>query len=147
MGCRTSSSNAIRVERIDDIPDFDSAFAHLTKFYKQKRSTMGTNGRGDGEIDMTEDSDEDSGTAEDKVSKEEQNINTDPMDLAAGLPGEHPFARHRPSLPHVAEEAVLALVDFPKQVVVALSTAVKYMKSERLHSSQDRMLTVHSFSP
>lgn len=27
-----------------------------------------------------------------------------------------------------AEEAVLALVDFPKQVVVALSVAVQYMK-------------------
>jgi hypothetical protein len=27
----------------------------------------------------------------------------------------------------VAEEAVLALVDFPKQIVVALSMAVRYM--------------------
>jgi hypothetical protein len=30
----------------------------------------------------------------------------------------------------IAEEAILALVDFPKQVVVALCIAVKYMKSE-----------------
>jgi len=28
-----------------------------------------------------------------------------------------------------AKEAVLALVDFPKQIVVALCVAVKYMKS------------------
>lgn len=57
----------------------------------------------------------------------------DPVGLAAGLPCE----LHRSncaSAPRadldLAEEAVLALVDFPKQVAVALSVAVTYMTGE-----------------
>ena len=61
--------------------------------------------------------------------------------LAAGLPGvsqRHSLATivlDRSS--DVAEEAVLALVDFPKQIVIALAMTVKYMKgrSYLIHSS------------
>lgn len=48
----------------------------------------------------------------------------------------------------VADEAVLALVDFPKQVVVAFSVAVEYMKGTlMLHtpwtSDSDRQVSVY----
>jgi DNA mismatch repair protein MSH3 len=106
-------NSSVRVERIDKIPDFETALDHLTKFYSAPRSLKS------GEIDMTGDSDE-------EQSKESE-IDANPMDLAAGLPSESAYQH---VLIFAAEAAVLALVDFPKQVVVALSVAVRYMKCE-----------------
>ncbi|GFZ42602.1 MutS protein homolog 3 [Saitozyma sp. JCM 24511] len=126
---RTSASSSVRIERIDKIPAYDAAFDYLTIFYNRKakpaaKRTLG--GRRDAEeIDMTGDSDEEqvsviaqmeSATGETSNGGDD----TSPMGLAAGLP---------------SEEAVLALVDFPKQVVVALSMAVKYMKSFGLENA------------
>ena len=58
----------------------------------------------------------------------------DSIELAAGLPGLLPLLFQRITLLTntiiPAEEAVLALVDFPKQIVVVLAVAVKYMKGE-----------------
>ncbi|KAK4686072.1 DNA mismatch repair protein MSH3, partial [Tremellales sp. Uapishka_1] len=108
----TSSSNSVRVERIDKISPYDPAFDYLTRFYKKPAAAKSSR-----EIDLTEDSDEEAGPSEDGDMKEKDE---DLLGLAAGLP---------------SEEAVLALVDFPKQVVVALAVAVKYMKDFGLENA------------
>lgn len=82
------------------------------------------------QIDLTGDSEEDEGDLaldEDMlpVSASQASVDDVRMGLAAGLTCEQlSLAELR-----VAEEAVLALVDFPKQIVVALAVAIKYMKS------------------
>lgn len=107
----SASQNAatVRVERVAHVPAYNKAFDDLTKFYQGKT-----------EIDLTGDEDGDVPMAEGQP--EEKQVNA--IGLAAGLPG---GCAQPPSVNPPDEEAVLALVDFPKQVVIALAMAVKYM--------------------
>lgn len=131
------------------MPKFSEAFEQLTQFYagpddsSMAKKIAGTKSQnraertGGGEIDLTmsdngEDEVEDESadeTVESALNEREQ----DPVGLAAGLPCELllPWRTSDPGpADSAAEEAVLALVDFPKQVVVALSVAVTYMTGE-----------------
>lgn len=54
----------------------------------------------------------------------------DAVNLAAGVTCQS-VDRQQIRADSAADEAVLALVDFPKQVVIALSVAVNYMKGEQ----------------
>ncbi|KAL7423908.1 Mismatch repair protein msh3 [Cryptotrichosporon argae] len=100
-------SEIVRVERVADVPKFSKAFDHLTEFWKRK----GADGAAD-HVDLTHDSDNDVDMDAPPGSQNTANDPIDPIDIAAGVP---------------AEEAILALVDFPRQVVVALAMLVKYM--------------------
>ena len=138
------------MERIDKIASYNSAFDFLTKFYNRPGKRPKLNEIDSTEIDLTADSDVVGDNARSNGEQVDGANNNgdipgehgekDPIDLAAGLPGEGLalFAGNRVDAP--AEEAVLALVEFPKQIVVALCIAVKYMKSEL----QSRAQTSHT---
>lgn len=139
---RTSASSKIRIERIDKILPYNKAFDFITKFYSQ----TGKSDKGKGkekvtnlsdEIDLTGSDDEmllDDETGE-KMEElpggSQANAVVDPINLASGLPCELIKPRKRKAVADgKAEEAVLAIVDFPKQVVVAFSIIIQYMKGQ-----------------
>lgn len=103
------SATAVRVERIQDTMDYNAAFDYLTKFYKGKDEPM--------EIDLTGD---------EPPSRESTQV-ADNLDVTTGLPGGLLIEVH---LTFSEEDAVLALVDFPKQIVVALAVVIKYLTRE-----------------
>ena len=131
------------------MPKYSEAFEQLTQFYagpddsSMAKKIAGTKSQnraertGDGEIDLTM-SDNGADEVEDESANETVESalierEQDPVGLAAGLPCELllPWRTSDPGpADSAAEEAVLALVDFPKQVVVALSVAVTYMTGE-----------------
>ena len=99
---RTSASSSVRVERIEKILAYDAAFDYLTRFYRREtRSTKISakpklGHRASEEIDLTALSDEEGEygkrgleTGEDGQQKDaSERDGADPIDLAAGLPGE-----------------------------------------------------------
>lgn len=99
------SATAVRVEHITKVPSYNEAFDSLTAFYKQNRRNGKT------PIDMTEDGEHQS----DDSAMGDGEEPVDSSGLASGLPD---------------EEAVLALVDFPRQVVIAFAMSVTYMTRE-----------------
>ncbi|KLT38917.1 hypothetical protein CC85DRAFT_289044 [Cutaneotrichosporon oleaginosum] len=107
----TSSSpgETVRTERVS-VQDYSEAFKYLTEFYKNKGKDKER-----GPIDLTEEEDGDIFMHE----KNQQERREDHIGLARGLP---------------REDAVLALVDFPKQVVVALAMCVQYMTTFNLQN-------------
>lgn len=97
------------------------ALSYLTKFYSKKaahrkRKKSAVQEPVTGEIDMTKDDDDPVTSGVPSTAGEEEGS----IGLAAGLP---------------SHKAVLALVDFPEQVVVALSIAVRYMKTFGLENA------------
>ncbi|WWC87833.1 uncharacterized protein L201_002726 [Kwoniella dendrophila CBS 6074] len=125
----TSGTNAaVRTERISTTRSYDQAFDYLSEFYggkpRPKRKAK-TKRKDTGQIDLTF-SDEEMAEPERTEDSEnfeeparhtaETNQTTEENDigLATGLD---------------SAEAILALVDFPKQVVIALCTAIQYMKT------------------
>ncbi|WVQ79017.1 hypothetical protein IAT38_001109 [Cryptococcus sp. DSM 104549] len=117
-GPRTSGKNTVRVERIENVPTYDAAFDQLTKFYKARGKGKVVDKPGDqsGSAIVIDDEDEPSGQDGTQLSGGAGEGTGDSVGLAAGLgtgldPG----------------EAVLALVDFPKQIVIVLAVAVHYM--------------------
>ena len=124
---------SVRIERIDTVPTYNTAFDHLTKFYNRQTARPRLRDLDSNEIDLTGDSDDDvNENGNQKTDHASSSKEPDTIGLAAGLPGE--FSHDR-SLLTIAEAAVLALIEFPKQVVVALSVVVKYMKSNSESSS------------
>lgn len=117
------SAAAVRVERVD-VPEYSEAFDSLTEFYRQKSTGKGK-GKEKEPIDLTAEEGGDVPMHED--GEGEEGDDDDPIGLARGLPRE--LVAPIPKLT-AGEEAVLALVDFPKQVVVALAMCVRYMKGE-----------------
>nr|XP_031862964.1 uncharacterized protein CI109_001439 [Kwoniella shandongensis]KAA5530036.1 hypothetical protein CI109_001439 [Kwoniella shandongensis] len=132
---KTGSSGTVRVERIESIMTYDKALDYLTKFYNRKNTispkTPGTYGKASQHVDLTSISDGEEEMAspvptieaEHDIGSEKDRDgepNVDEMALASGLE---------------AGEAVLALVDFPKQIVIALAIAVKYMKAFKLENA------------
>lgn len=140
---RSGSKGSIRVERIDHIPDHAEAFDSLVKFYKQKRPPPDGKAKNGHHIDLTADSDDegDALNAAEGGSQVQKELD-DPVELASGLPCACCCACACLVAHGTAEEAVLALVDFPKQVVVALAVAVKYMKGQHLSDSYVSILIV-----
>ncbi|WVQ94763.1 hypothetical protein IAU59_001844 [Kwoniella sp. CBS 9459] len=102
---RTGTSSSVRIERLDKVQPYDEAFENLTSFHRGGGSNTGRNVGGP--VDLTMDSDDETETVKDGDSR----------------------------LGPDSAEAVLALVDFPKQVVVALSIAVEYMKTFGLENA------------
>ncbi|WRT65670.1 uncharacterized protein IL334_002615 [Kwoniella shivajii] len=123
-GTRTGSSITVRIERIENIHSYDEAFDYLTRFYSGKKDKKKVREKRDEQIDLTLSDDELDGAVQNGDSHdlqgETKTVQEDDMQLAAGLD---------------SAEAVLALVDFPKQVVVALSIAVRYMKTFGLQNA------------
>ncbi|WWD05762.1 hypothetical protein V865_003845 [Kwoniella europaea PYCC6329] len=132
-GTSNGSGNTIRTEMIEQILPYDQAFDYLTQFYSvepsARLSKTEKKQNGNDHIDLTLSDDEDREMDVDvpkghpKSDDIPNGIDTpdkDGTDLAAGLD---------------SSEAVLALVDFPKQVVVALSVAVQYMKTFGLQNA------------
>ncbi|OCF34115.1 DNA mismatch repair protein MSH3 [Kwoniella heveanensis BCC8398] len=123
---KTGSNSSVRIERLDRIQSYNDAFENLTSFYQVGRRGSGKNTRRKNAIepvDLTMDSDEDMETdaADGHVGKTtDSSAEAEGIGLASGLD---------------PAEAVLALVDFPKQVVVALSMAVNYMKTFGLENA------------
>nr|XP_019050346.1 DNA mismatch repair protein MSH3 [Kwoniella bestiolae CBS 10118]OCF29276.1 DNA mismatch repair protein MSH3 [Kwoniella bestiolae CBS 10118] len=121
-GGTSGSGNTVRTERIEQILLYDQAFDYLTQFYsgkKQAKNEARSKKKANEQIDLTMSDDEEiQEINEDPSNGRSQNGDVqhgaDGNDLAAGVD---------------SSEAVLALVDFPKQVVVALSIAVQYMKT------------------
>ncbi|WVF67166.1 hypothetical protein IAT40_001912 [Kwoniella sp. CBS 6097] len=123
---KNGTSSSVRIERLDNIQTYDEAFENLTSFYKDRgRKLVKKAGKKNGieQVDLTLDSD-----GEMEVDNQDGQVEMpedgtaekDEMGLAGGLD---------------SAEAILALVDFPKQVVVALSVAVEYMKTFGLENA------------
>lgn len=70
------SATAIRVERFEDVMDYNTAFDYLTKFYKGKADDVM-------EIDLTGDDEEDVASP----AEHHEDENMDAIGVAAGLPG------------------------------------------------------------
>ncbi|WVQ64881.1 uncharacterized protein L199_003050 [Kwoniella botswanensis] len=132
-GTSTGSGNTIRTEMIEQILPYDQAFDYLTQFYsvepsaRLSKTEKKQNGNDHIDLTLSDDGDQemdvDVPNGHPKSDDIPIGINTpdkDGNDLAAGLD---------------SSEAVLALVDFPKQVVVALSVAVQYMKTFGLQNA------------
>ncbi|ORY24383.1 muts domain V-domain-containing protein [Naematelia encephala] len=131
---KTSASSSVRIERIAKIDTYDASFDYLTKFYqskpKLKPSRPRLSEKDSNQIDQVDLSGVDEDEQEprrvsveddnDQVAETEKGDPPDSMGLAAGLP---------------SEEAILALVDFPKQIVIALALTVKYMKTFGLENA------------
>lgn len=76
---------------------------------------------------------DDDGVVEDLPGGSQANVVVDPINLASGLPCKLrrlEWLSIDLKLIRIAEEAVLAIVDFPKQVVVALAVIIQYMKGQ-----------------
>lgn len=84
---RAGTSSAVRVERIETVAPYQSAFDYLTKFYNRKAARPKLNETESSEIDMTGDIDEMPGPSSPKSAPQRPEIREDPMELAAGLPG------------------------------------------------------------
>ncbi|WWC60269.1 uncharacterized protein I303_102837 [Kwoniella dejecticola CBS 10117] len=120
-GSSGGSNNAVRTERITKIPLYDEAFDYLTEFYSSKaraKNRARSKRKANEQIDLTMSDDDEEVTDTNGYAEPSQNgldpVDNGQMGLATGLD---------------STEAVLALVDFPKQVVVALAVAVQYMKT------------------
>ncbi|KIR32664.1 DNA mismatch repair protein MSH3 [Cryptococcus deuterogattii MMRL2647] len=109
-------SNAVRIERIDDIPEYDAAFDFLTNFFhdKEHRNITSKGDENDERHPMTEGNEQWSlqrklrqGGADTSLEMDEK------IYLAAGVS---------------SSKAILTLVDFPKQVVISMAVAIQYMK-------------------
>ncbi|WVR03855.1 hypothetical protein IAU60_000852 [Kwoniella sp. DSM 27419] len=121
-----NASAAVRIERIEKVPPFDEALKYMTDFYKRGENKAGKarTGKTDAvdQLDLTLDSDEE--TTLDGIPTATEigasHVERDEMALATGLD---------------TAEAILALVDFPKQVVVSLAVVLRYMKAFGLENA------------
>ncbi|KAK8861547.1 hypothetical protein IAR55_002369 [Kwoniella newhampshirensis] len=130
---KTGTMCTIRVERIEMITTYDKALDYLTRFYNRKSGTSmrsAANGASMQHVDLTAMSDDEdaedmqgdsaSGNGPSHLEETAESKELDELALATGLD---------------AGEAVIALVDFPKQIVIALAIAVKHMKAFKLENA------------
>lgn len=106
--------NAVRIERIDNIPEYDAAFDFLTNFYhcKEHKATVSKGDVNDERHLMTEGNKQ--WSLQPKLSQDGADISLDEeIYLASGVS---------------SSKAILTLVDFPKQVVISMAVAIRYMK-------------------
>ncbi|OXG15057.1 DNA mismatch repair protein MSH3 [Cryptococcus neoformans Ze90-1] len=106
--------NAVRIERIDDIPEYHAAFDFLTNFYHDKgyKATTSKRDENDEQHLMIEGNKQRS--LQPKLSQDEADtLLDDEIYLASGVS---------------SSKAILTLVDFPKQVVISMAVAIRYMK-------------------
>ena len=87
------------MERVDRIATYDAAFDYLTRFYNRKAGRPKLNELDSHEIDLTREEEEGpvADTGMDQVKTGQDPTQPDPLDLAAGLPGEIADPCHRSS--------------------------------------------------
>jgi len=88
---RSGTEYAVRVERIDKIASYSSAFDYLTKFYNAKDARSKSGETDSNEIDMTGDSPAGDNVDQDgdiPMTASQAEKEADTMELASGLPGE-----------------------------------------------------------
>ena len=119
---------SVRIERVKTTPTYDTAFDHLTNFYKRRKISHDRDVNA--VVDLTGEDDESTGVRDERMEQDnddEEDGDGGMIQRASGLP----CMRHSTTWVLAdcpANEAILALVDFPKQIVQALSTAVTHMK-------------------
>ncbi|RXK40429.1 DNA mismatch repair protein MSH3 [Tremella mesenterica] len=115
---RTSVSASVRIERVDKVAKYSAALSFLSDFYNQVMNARDRRTSGDIEmIDLVSNNNEDiEDDAPDCPSTDDRDVVL-ADDNAQGL------------------LAVLALVAFPKQVVVALAIAVKHLQAFKLENA------------
>ncbi|WVQ74512.1 hypothetical protein IAR50_004113 [Cryptococcus sp. DSM 104548] len=111
---KTGGTTSVRVEWLEDIPDYDDSFDHLTNFYNQKQKDGASTARAAGQVDATPNT---SGNVN-QGSNGGGAGNTLP--LAAGIDD---------------ESAILQLIDFPRHIVIALAIVVRHLKNFGLENA------------
>jgi hypothetical protein len=90
---RASAGSSVRVERIDQVMSYSTAFDYLTKFYKARPRPRKTTEFD--EIDLTGEDDDMEGIMNEPTQSGTREEAVDAIDLAAGVPGKFHFCRCR----------------------------------------------------
>nr|ODO02407.1 DNA mismatch repair protein MSH3 [Cryptococcus depauperatus CBS 7855] len=120
-GPKAKGENAVRVERIEGTLSYNAAFDYLIDFYQEKGDQPSRT------AGFKSDCGSDAGDSSTQNRDKEKN---DGLGLAAGTEGEHLINKRQISSTEYVKdgEVILSLLDFPKQIVIALTIAVRHMK-------------------
>ncbi|WWC68667.1 uncharacterized protein I206_102599 [Kwoniella pini CBS 10737] len=138
-GPGVGSANPVRTERITKLLEYNDAFDYLTQFYDgkvQSKKNIELKRKHNDRIDLTlSDNEEDTvntngHTGVETNGRDLSGMEKEGLSLVDGLD---------------SAEAILALVDFPKQVVVAFTIAVQYMKTFGLQNAFKHRSTFAKF--